>query len=408
MGDRGWAGRLLEWRWAGSLLTAEVSAARYFIRCDRREALAHAEVRDPLGRPDQNPALQSDLILANALCCRGLPWLGQRMQFDHLKRRSFITLLGGAAAAWPIVAQAQQAVMPVIGFLHPSSPATFAERLRVFRQGLKETGYVEGENVAIEYRWADDQVDRLPALAAELVRRQVAVIATTQSGAFPAKATTTTIPIVFISNQDPVRLGLVASLARPGGNLTGINFFEAELSAKRLELLRELVPAATRVAVLVNPADAANTASLRDGAAAARAIGLQIQVHNASTSGEIDAAFTTIGRERPDALFVSPDPFLQSRRVQLAVLAARYTVPATYSGRDYAEAGGLMSYGANVTDAWRQVGVYTGRILKGAKPADLPVVQSSKFELVINAQTARMLGLTVPPSLLARADEVIE
>jgi putative ABC transport system substrate-binding protein len=323
-------------------------------------------------------------------------------------RREFITLLGGGAAAWPVAARAQQAAMRVVGYLHPSSPDTFAERLRVFRQGLKETGYVEGENVAIEYRWADDQFDRLPALAAELVRRQVAVIATTQSGAFPAKATTTTIPIVFISNQDPVRLGLVASLARPGGNLTGINFFEAELSAKRLGLLRELVPAATRVAVLVNPADAANTASLRDVAAAARAIGLQIQVHNASTSGEIDAAFATIGRERPDALFVGAGAFFTSRRLQLAHWATYHRVPATYSGRQYAEAGGLMSYGASLTDAWRQVGVYTGRILKGAKPADLPVVQSSKFELVINAQTARMLGLTVPPTLLARADEVIE
>jgi putative ABC transport system substrate-binding protein len=265
-----------------------------------------------------------------------------------VNRREFITLLGGAAAtaSWPVAALAQQPTMPVVGYLHPSSPDTFAERLRGFRQGLKETGYVEGENVAIEYRWGDDQFERLPALAAELVRREVAVIATIQSGAFPAKATTTTIPIVFISNQDPVRLSLVASLARPGGNLTGINFFEAELSAKRLELLRELVPAATRVAVLVNPADASNTDTLRDVAAAARAIGLQIQVHNASTSGEIDAAFTTIGRERPDALFVGTGFFFTSRRLQLAHWATYHRVPATYSGRQYAEAGGLMSYGA--------------------------------------------------------------
>ena len=322
-------------------------------------------------------------------------------------RRQFITLLGGAVAL-PLAARAQQAALPVIGFLHPASPNTL-DRVRGFRQGLKETGVVEGENAAIEYRWAEDQFDRLPALAAELARRRVAVIATTTSGAFAVKAATTAIPIVFVAAEDPVKLGLVASLAQPGGNLTGINFFEVELSAKRLELLRELVPGAARVAVLVNPAEVTNTeAILKDVELAARAKGLQIQVLKATTSGEIDAAFVTIGRERPDGLFVAGGPFFLSRRLQLAHWATRVAIPAAFGVRQYAEAGGLMSYGASLTDAWRQVGIYTGRILKGAKPADLPVVQASKFELVINAQTARMLGLTVPPTLLARADEVIE
>jgi putative tryptophan/tyrosine transport system substrate-binding protein len=330
---------------------------------------------------------------------------------SYIRRREFLaTLLGGAAAAWPLAARAQQA-SPVIGLLDSRSPDALADRLRGFRQGLKDTGYVEGENVAIEYRWAENQFDRLPVLAAELVRRRVAVIAT--SGglpvAFAAKAATTTIPIVFTVGEDPVRLGLVASLAQPGGNLTGINFLVGELTTKRLELLRALVPAATRVAGLVNPAQATNTEStLRDVQRAARAMGLQIQVLNASTSREIDAAFATIVRERPDALFVGNDAFFNARRVQLVLLAGRHGVPAIYSDREYAEAGGLMTYGSNIVDVYRQVGVYAGRILKGAKPADLPVVQSSKFELVINAQTARMLGLTVPPTLLATADEVIE
>ncbi len=312
-------------------------------------------------------------------------------------RREFITLLG-SAAAWPLVARAQQA-MPVVGFLGGTSPDTFTDRLRAFRQGLKDTGYVEGENVAIEYRWAENQIDRLPALAADLVRRQVAVIAATGgiTSAFAAKAATTMIPIVFGAGEDPVRLGLVASLARPGGNLTGINFVSTELAAKRLELLRELVPGAARVAVLVNPANATTTeTTLRDVEPAARAMGLQIQVHNAGTIGEIDAAFATFARERPDAIFVGQEVFFVSRRVQLANMAARHAVPMTSGSRELVEVGGLMSYGSNITDAHRQIGVYTGRILKGAKPADLPVVQSNKFELVINASTAKMLGITVP------------
>jgi putative ABC transport system substrate-binding protein len=300
--------------------------------------------------------------------------------------------------------------MPVIGFLDSRPSDAMSDRLRAFRQGLKDTGYVEGDNVAISYRFADNQIDRLPALAAELVHRQVAVIVTTVGAAtFAAKAATTTIPIVFLVGDDPVRLGLVASLARPSGNLTGINLFTAELTAKRLELLHELVPRAARVAVLVNPADGPITEStLRDAQAAASAVGLQIQVLNANTSREIDAAFETMARERPDALFVATSPFFIGRRIQLVQLAAFHRLPATYSLREMAESGGLMSYGANIGDSFRQVGVYAGRILKGAKPADLPVVQVSKFELVINAQNARMLGLTISGDVLSIADEVIE
>ena len=329
-----------------------------------------------------------------------------------MRRREIIALLGGAVAAtWPLSARGQQLAMPVIGFLDPRSPEGVTERLRGLRQGLKETGHVEGENLTIEYRWAENQMDRLPELAADLVRRQPAVIIASggRDATLAAKAATTTIPILFLTGEDPVRLGLVASLARPGGNLTGINFFNTELVTKRLELLRELVPGAKRVAVLVNPVDTANTDStLRAIEPAARAIGLKIQILTASTSREIDAAFATIGRDRPDAVFVIQTAFLNSRRVQLVQLAARYMVPASYSGREFTEVGGLMSYASDIADAYRQIGIYAGRILKGAKPADLPVVQATKFELVINAQTARMLGLDLPPQLLARIDEVIE
>jgi putative tryptophan/tyrosine transport system substrate-binding protein len=328
-----------------------------------------------------------------------------------MRRRDFITVIGGGAATWPLAAHAQQTAMPVIGFLNYQSPDTIADLLRAFRQGLKETGYVEGENVAIAYRWAENQIDQLPALAADLVRRQVALIATSggPASAFAAKSATTTIPIVFTINEDPVQLGLVGSLNRPDGNLTGINFFNAELVAKRLEILRELVPGAARVAVLVNPANVTTMRStVRDVESAARTFGLQLTTLNAISSGEINAAFATLARERPDALFVGGDAFFFIRRVQLVTLASRHGIPATYSSRDFVEAGGLMSYGTNLGDAFRQAGVYAGRILKGAKPMDLPVVQASKFELVVNHETARSLSLHVSPMLLARADEVIE
>jgi len=331
---------------------------------------------------------------------------------SYIERRKFLaTLLGGAAAAWPVTARAQQPAMPVIGVLDPRSPDTFGEGYRAIRQGLREAGYVEGANVAIEYRWADNQTDQLPVLAADLVRRGVAAIIATGglSPALAAKEATKIIPTVFIAAEDPVRLGLVDSLARPGGNLTGVNFFAGELTAKRLELLRTLVPGIARVAVLVNPASTSETEStVRDAQSAAHAIGLQIQVFTASTSREIDEVFAAFVRERHDSLLTGPSPFFTARRFQLTHLATRHAIPAIYTGRQYTEVGGLMSYGASLTDAYRQIGVYAGHILKGTKPADLPVVQSSKLELVINAQAARMLGLTVPPTLLALADEVIE
>jgi len=327
-----------------------------------------------------------------------------------MRRREFIALLGGAAVACPAAVRAQQAPA-VIGFLDTRSSDGQASRLAAFRQGLKETGFAEGENVQLDYRWADNQADRLAGLAAELVRRQPAVIVTSGGplSALAVKSATTTLPVVFGVGEDPVRLGLVASLARPDGNLTGINLFANELEAKRLALLHQLVPAARRVAVLVNPVDAWNTeTTLRDVGTAAGAMGLQIQVLRASTAHEIAEAFAAIGPERPDALFVGSAAFLNIRRVQLVQLAAFHRLPAAYTFREAVEVGGLMSYGPSIADTYRLMGVYAGRILKGAKPADLPVMQASKFELAINATTARLLGLSLPPSLLAIADEVIE
>jgi putative tryptophan/tyrosine transport system substrate-binding protein len=328
-----------------------------------------------------------------------------------MRRREFIALLSGAAAnVWPFTLHAQQSTTPIVGFLDVRSPEAMGDRLVAFRQGLKDMGYVEGDNIAIAYRWAENRTERLQELAADLVRVKATVIATTGVPAvFAAKTATSTIPSLFVVAEDPVVLGLVASLGRPDGNLTGINLFNEELTAKRLGLLHELVPQARRVAVLVDPADAANTAStLREVEMASRAIGFQIKVLRANNSREIDAAFEAIAEEHQDALFVGASPLLNGQRVQLAQLAAFHRIPATYVVREAAEVGGLMSYGANIADTFRQIGNYAGRILKGAKPADLPVVQATKFELVINAHTARMLGITVPPTMLSIADKLIE
>ena len=328
-----------------------------------------------------------------------------------MKRREFIALLSGAAVAWPLAARAQQPAMPVIAFIRDGSADGSARLVAAFRKGLNETGYVEGRNVMVEYHWLEGQYDRLSTLVADLVRRRVTVIATpgTAQAALAAKAATATIPIVFGIGDDPVKLALVASLARPGGNATGINSFVQEVVAKRLRLLHELVPKAVRVAVLVNPANASSTESvLREVQQAAPTIGLQIQILKASTIGEIDVGFATLARERSDALFVAGDAFFFDRRVQFATLTARDRIPATYAVRELVAAGGLMSYGPDLAEMFRQVGVYTGSILKSAKPADLPVLQSTKFEFVINLTTAKALGIEVPQNVLSIADEVIE
>ena len=324
-------------------------------------------------------------------------------------RREFITLLGGAAAAWPLGARAQQPAMPVIGFLGGGTPGAYQPFVSAYHAGLKETGYGEGHNVAIEYRWAQGEYALLPKMADDLIRARVSVIAAAGTpAALVAKAATTSIPIVFVVVDDPAKLGLVASLSRPGGNATGMNFVMAELESKQLGLLHELAPAATRVGLLVNPNYPLTEPVTRDVIAAASAIGFAIDVVQASNSREIEAAFATLVRNKADALLVGPDALLLSRRLQIATLATRHAIPTLYNVREYAEAGGLMSYGTNQTEAYRQFGLYTGKILKGIKPADLPVIQSTKFELVINLPTARAIGLEIPATLLARADEVIE
>jgi putative tryptophan/tyrosine transport system substrate-binding protein len=327
-----------------------------------------------------------------------------------VKRREFIMLVGGAAAAWPIAARAQQPGLPAVAFVSGGSRDMAAYRAAAFREALGEMGFIEGQNVMVEYRGVDGRFAELPSIMADLARRRMAVIAAPDSAAvaLAAKAATTTIPIIFGVGEDPVRLGLVASLARPDGNVTGLNFFSNEVQTKRLGILHELVPKAVRVALLVNPGNAAVAEDTVRLSAAARPLGLDIRFIKAASAREIEAAFSTLAQERPDAIFVAADAFFNSRRVQFVTLAAHYSIPATYSNPDYVEVGGLMSYGTDIADRYRQVGIYAGRILKGAKPAELPVVQSTKFELAINLQTARLLRLEVPPSLLALADEVIE
>jgi putative ABC transport system substrate-binding protein len=331
------------------------------------------------------------------------------MQFDQLKRREFITLLGGAAA-WPLAARAQQRAFPVIGLLSSRSRAVDAPLIAVIRQGLNETGFVDGQNVAFDYRWAEGQYDRLAGLAADLVRRQVAVIVTIggEVSAVVAKAATATIPIVFATGSDPIRSGLVTSLNRPGGNITGVSTFQVQMEPKRLELLRELLPHATTTAVLVNQNNPAAEIRLNDIQTAARSVGQEINILNASTIRDIDTAFAKLAQMRADALLVASDPFFFTRAAQLVVLAARHAIPSLYSRREFVAAGGLMTYTANYDESYRLLGVYAARILKGEKPGDLPIQRPTKFELVINLSTAKALGLDVPPTLLARADEVIE
>jgi putative ABC transport system substrate-binding protein len=326
-----------------------------------------------------------------------------------MKRREFITLLGGAATAWPLAARAQQPGMPVIGFLNSGSPDTLAQLVAAFRQGLREDGYVEGQNLAIEYRWAGGVYERLPALAADLIRRQVSVIiAGAPPAVLAAKAMTSTVPIVFTSGGDPVELGFVSSLNRPGGNLTGVSFLVNELGAKRLELLHELVPKAALIGFLANPTRPSSEVETKDTQQAAQRLGVQVHIVNASSEREIDAAFANFVQQRVNALLIGTDSYYLTRRDQLVALAARLAVPTMYNLREYVVAGGLMSYGPSITDVYRQAGVYTAKILKGAKPAELPVVQPTKFELVINLKTAKVLGVTIPLIMQMTADEVIE